>query len=222
MIEENRGGPAVRLTQFLVLVCSTVCVGAAAGLLLTLTGWFLHLSWLQGLISGAFFSTTCLMGFWAYLMLNFVASTALPKRVWRWAQWLLIAVVLYDLLVLRYQADAARRPGEAPHYAVYLIQGLWPLAAAAVTGWIKRRQSGSGSFLPAMFYVYVFTFLDGLLVIWPNQGAVVNQASAVLTVCNMYIVLVYGKLLEISRRRTAADRANATLPAPGAGQRQGT
>lgn len=209
----------MRLNQLLILLGSTVCVGAVMGWLLTLTGWFLHLSWLAGLISGAFFSTTCLMGFWAYLMLNFVATSALPRRVWRWAQWLLMGVVLYDLLVLRYQSDAARTPGHPPAYLPYLLQGLLPLVAAVITGWLKRRQSGRGSFLPAAFYVYVFTFVDGLLVIWPHQGAVVSQASAVLTLCNAYIMLVYGKLLEISRRRTAARAAaKATV---GSGRPQG-
>jgi KinB signaling pathway activation protein len=213
----------LRLNQFIFFVATTVCVGAIVGWAVTITGLFIHVSWLQGLISGAFFSTTCLMGFWAYLMLNFIAYITLPRRVWRWAQALLIGLALFDMLYLRYQDDVLRNPVSHPPYWVYLLQGLWPFVAAVAAAVWKRRMAGTGSFLPAVFFLYVFTVLDGLLVIWSRTGPIVNQATIVLMACNIYMLLIYGKLLEISARRSAAKHkagaSSGTGPASVSGTR---
>jgi KinB signaling pathway activation protein len=190
----------MRLHQFIFLVASTVLIGALAGLATSLTGLWMHLPWYAGMVSGAFFSTTSLMGFWAYLTLNFIARITLPRRVWRWAQVLVLALVIYDMLWGRYHLNSTVHADQHVDYWTYFVQGFWPLVVGLVGASLKRRQSGQGSFLPALFFLYVFTVIDSLPFIWlqygwSQSGPLVNQILIVMMACNLYITLIYGKLL---------------------------
>ncbi|QSO50516.1 KinB-signaling pathway activation protein [Alicyclobacillus curvatus] len=192
----------MRLNQFIFLIVSTVVLGAVAGIMTSVLGLWLHVPWFVGLVSGAFLATTSLMGFWAYLTLNFIAAMTLPRRVWRWTQGLILVLVLYDMLWWRYHIDTVRHPANHTALSAYLIQGLWPLAVAIVAAVVKRRLSGRGSFLPSVFYLYVFTIVDWLLVIRAESaGAIVNQTGLVMMVCNVYLLLIYGKLLSTEARQ---------------------
>lgn len=194
----------MRLNQFIFLIVSTVALGAVVGIGISLTGLWLHLPWFMGLISGAFLATTSLMGFWAYLTLNFIASVTLPRRVWRWAQALIVAVVLYDMLWWRYHIDATRHPVHHAALSTYLIQAIWPFIVAVIAGFVKRRMSGRGSLLPSIFYLYVFTIVDWLLVIRAESaGSLVNETGIIMMAVNVYILLIYGKLLSPEARQDA-------------------
>lgn len=185
----------MRLNRFIFLVASTVLLGALTGVATSVTGWWVHVYWYTGIIEGGFLATTCLMGFWAYLTLNFIARVTLPLRVWRWTQGLLIVLAMYDMLWLRYHNAVMQNPQHHTVWLTYLIEGLWPLLVALATAAIKVRLSGRGSYLPSVFFLYVFTVIDWLLVIWFYAGPVAEQTGLVMMVCNVYMLLVFGKLL---------------------------
>ena len=191
----------MRLNQFVFLIASTVVLGAIVGIGTALIGFGVHLPWFVALIEGAFLATTSLMGFWAYLTLNFIARTTLPQRFWRWAQILIVALVLYDMLWSRYHLDVARNPLHHTAFSIYLIQGLWPLVVAAIGAAVKLRLSGKGSFLPTLFYLYVFTIIDWLLVLKAHSNSMVNQTGLVMMVCNVYMILIFGFLLSPKEER---------------------
>lgn len=203
----------MRLNQFIFLLASTVVVGAVMGIFLSLAAVGVHVYWFTGLITGAFFATNSLMGFWAYLMLNFVAHITLPKRVWIWAQSLILLIVLYDMLWWRYHIDATNHPSNHASFWTFFIQGMWPLVVAVVGAYVKQRLSGRGSFLPAVFYLYVFTVVDWLLVIRSESGPIVNYSGIIMMACNVYLALVYGKLLSpMADRLPIASQTNASSP----------
>lgn len=186
----------MRLNQFIFFLASTVFLGALIGVVTVLSGMWINVQWFTGLIEGGFLATTSLMGFWAFLMLNFIARVTIPRRVWRWMQLLILVVVLYDMFWSRYHIDVARHPHQHPAYGIFFLQALWPLVVALIAAYFKRKLSGKGSFLPTVFYLYVFTVVDWLLVIrshW-NPG-IVNQTGIVMMACNVYMILIFGKLL---------------------------
>jgi KinB signaling pathway activation protein len=185
----------MRLNQFIFLLVSTVVLGAFMGILLSSAGLSVHIFWFTGLITGAFFATTSLMGFWAYLTLNFIARITLPRRVWRWAQALLLLIVLYDMLWWRYHLDATNHPAAHASFWTFFVQGMWPLVVAVIGAIAKQRISGRGNFLPALFYLYVFTVVDWLLVIRSESGPIVDYSGIVMMACNVYLALIFGKLL---------------------------
>lgn len=187
----------MRLNRFVFLLASTVFVGLIMGVITSATHIWVNVYWYTGLIEGGFLATTSLMGFWAYLTLNFVARITLPRRVWRWAQILILALVLYDMFWSRYQNDLVHHPGTS--YAPFFVQALWPFIAALIAAAFKRRMSGKGSYLPTVFFLYVFTVIDWLLVLWMHSDSIVNQTGIVMMVCNIYMVLIFGKLLTKTR-----------------------
>lgn len=196
----------MRLNQFIFLLASTVVLGAVMGILLSSAGYSVHIFWFTGLITGAFFATTSLMGFWAYLTLNFIARITLPRRVWRWAQTLILVIVLYDMLWWRYHLDATNHPTAHPSFWTFFVQGMWPLVVAVVGAIAKQRLSGRGNFLPALFYLYVFTVVDWLLVIRSESGPIVNYSGIVMMACNVYLALIFGKLLSpVSHESVGVD-----------------
>ena len=185
----------MRLNQFIFLLASTVILGAVVSVVTISTGLWLHLPWFVALISGAFLATTSLMGFWAFLTLNFVANITLPRRVWRWVQGVITLLVLYDMLWYRYRIDVLRHSHNHASAFTFVMQALWPLLVALVAAAFKRRLSGRGSYLPTVFYLYVFTVVDWLLVIKSQTGPIVNQTGIVMMACNVYMILIFGKLL---------------------------
>jgi KinB signaling pathway activation protein len=103
----------------------------------------------------------------------------------------------------RYHLNSAVHADQHVDYWTYFVQGFWPLVAGVVGASLKRRQSGRGSFLPALFFLYVFTVIDSLPFIWlqygwSQSGPLVNQILIVMMACNLYITLIYGKLLNSS------------------------
>jgi len=186
----------MRLNQLIFLIASTVILGCVVGVVTIATGIWIHLPWYGGLSTGGMLATTSLMGFWAYLTLNFIARVSLPRRVWRWAQILILALVLYDMLWNRYHIDFVRHPQHHASFITFFIQGIWPFLVALVAAYFKRRLSGPGSFLPTVFYLYVFTVVDWLLVIiGSHSGPIVNLTGIVMVACNVYMILIFGKLL---------------------------
>ncbi|MCL6548634.1 MAG: KinB-signaling pathway activation protein [Alicyclobacillus sp.] len=192
----------MRLDRFVFLLFSTVFLGALVGVATALSGLWIHVYWYTGLIEGGFLATTSLMGFWAFLTLNFIANMTLPRRVWRWAQMLLIGIVLYDMLWMRYSSEVAHHPLHHAPYSTFLAEGLWPFAVALVAAYFKRRLSGPGSYLPTVFFLYVFTVIDWLLVIWYYAGPIANATGVVMMACNVYLILIFGKLLTPRPART--------------------
>lgn len=201
----------MRLNQFIFFVASTMIVGTLVGVITSVLGLWVHVAWFTGLIEGGFLATNALMGFWAYLTLNFIARVTLPKRVWRWAQALVVLLVLYDMLWSRYHLDFARNPVHHAAFTTYFVQGIWPFAVALVAAYFKQRLSGKGSFLPTVFYLYVFTVVDWLLVLRAHSDSLVNQTGIIMVACNVYMILVFGKLLS-PRNTEAGENSTDTDP----------
>ncbi|QQE78496.1 KinB-signaling pathway activation protein [Alicyclobacillus sp. SO9] len=195
----------VRLNRFLFLLLSTVALGAVVGLI-TSTSGLIHMQWTNGLVEGAFMATTSLMGFWAYLTVNFLARATLSRQQWRWLQVIVLLFVAYDMFWWRYSIDKASHPIGHPSYTVFLVQALWPLLGALLAAFFKRQLSGPGSYLPTVFYLYVFMVIDWLLVIRQHwDPAIVNQTGIVMMACNIYMILIFGKLLTPRQTETASS-----------------
>lgn len=190
---------------------STVLFGMIVGGTLSVFGVLVHISWNNGLVEGGILATNCLMGFWAFLLLRFTISISLPARVWRWFQILVLTVVIYDMLFWRYDFASALNSQTSGGMITYVIQGLWPLAVAVIAGIIKLRKMGKGSFIPTVFFLYVFTILDWALVLKIHSSSIVNQTGVIMMVCNLYILFLYGKLLSKKADVTHVRDSRPTL-----------
>jgi KinB signaling pathway activation protein len=186
--------------RFLILVLSTVAIGLVCGYVTTLTGLLGQVRPFRGLITGGFVSATSLMGFWAYLTLNFIMRGFITFRAWLIIQVVLIVVVFVDMVVLRHDIS-----GPNDGYGAYLLFAAWPLAISAIVAWIKSKLSGWKSFIPALFYLYVFTVIEwipGLNI--SNELNMQIQMGFVLLACNTFLLLILGKII-VPAKKTRTD-----------------
>ncbi len=197
----------MKLDKFLFFLTSTVMLGSLLGLITGAFNILMNVSWYSGVIEGGVLGTNCLMGFWAFLMLNFTVSVSLPQRVWKWAQILVLSLVIYDMFYWRYHYAVLVSPANHQSLVSYTWQALVPLVVAILTGMVKQRLSGKGSFLPTLFFVYVFTALDSMLVLRLHASSVINQTGIIMLLCNVYMILIFGLLLKASNHESNSVQA---------------
>jgi KinB signaling pathway activation protein len=159
---------------------------------------FVRVPWYTTVIEGGLLATNSLMGFWAYLMLDYTAVLTLPRRVWRWSQALIIALVLYDMVYWRQHYAGVTHLGLQNHPISYIMQGLVPFVVALALAFVKGWMDGKSSFLPTLFYLYVITVLDWLLVLRLHSNGIIDQMGLIILLCNVYIIFIYGMLVKRS------------------------
>jgi KinB signaling pathway activation protein len=180
----------MNLRRFFALFFSTALVGLLLGLLTTLSGQF-GVRVVVGIIAGGFLSATCLMGFWAYLTLNFTMRSCLSFRLWVMIQGLLVAIVFYDLVYFRWVAA-----GETGSLLPYLLYALWPFGIALIGALAKAKVSGMRSFVPALFFLFVFTAIEWFIALKSGELLQTTQIGIILLGCNLYILMMYTRLLK--------------------------
>lgn len=182
-------------TLFWRLAGRTILIGVFMGLLLAVIGWPAKLIWYRGIMVGGSVSVEIgLMGFWAFLTLNFLVRTFLPLRVWIWFQGLLVLLTVLDIsyyfpaLIQDLPTGLSLPPGN------YLLFIILPLLFAGAVAWVKARRTTREAFVPALFFMYVFTGLEWILALFnAKQWGVAGFVWIVLFCCNTYLVLTLGQ-----------------------------
>lgn len=180
----------MNLRKFFTLFFSTALVGLILGGITTATGLF-NVSPVFGTLLGGFLSATTLMGFWAYLTLNFTMRSFISFRIWVIIQVFLVGLVIYDLIYFRWLSLAGGEDSIWP----YVGYALWPFAAALVASYFKGRLSGMRSFIPSVFFLYVFTALEWFVALKSGAVTQMTQVGIILLGCNVYILFMYTRLL---------------------------
>ncbi|WP_057915240.1 KinB-signaling pathway activation protein [Peribacillus muralis] len=157
--------------------------------------------WLFGV--GLIFSVISQAGFFAYLTIHrFGLGIFKSAYLWNAVQIVLILFVAFDLVYLRYLNF-----GSGEGISSYIMLALIVLAAAVCTAFFKMRQTNKQSFIPALFFMVVFTVLEWLPVLNSNEEGWLYFMLFPLLVCNAYQLLVLGKLIERSQKELAGKRA---------------
>ncbi|BCJ87297.1 KinB-signaling pathway activation protein [Effusibacillus dendaii] len=184
----------MNLKKFSFMVVTTVLVGILTGMLNAVTGLFANLELFFGFQAGGFVSATALMGFWAYLTLNFIVRGFLPVRFWRWLQVLVIVVVYIDFVYIRYITEGQNTGSIWP----YVWFATWPLLVSIIAAYFKVKQSGKDSFVPALFFMYVFTIVEWFVALKSGLTGLTIMIGTILLACNTYLLLILGPLLRRS------------------------
>ncbi|UOF91929.1 KinB-signaling pathway activation protein [Fodinisporobacter ferrooxydans] len=181
----------MNVKRLFLLILGAVSCGMLLGVVLASSGLFAHISTINGLITGGFVSATSLMGFWAYLTLNFIMR---GFRFWHALQVIVLAIVCIDVVVLRHDLQ-----GAMDSYAPYLWFAVWPLLIAGIAAGIKAKLAGARAFLPALFFMYVFTIVEwipGLQL--SGQLGMQTMVGIILLGCNSFLLLILGKIIKPS------------------------
>ena len=180
----------MNLKKFGALFLTTAVVGSLLGALTAASGFF-NVNVMFGMITGGFLSATAMTGFWGYLMLNFTMRSFVTFRSWTILQTLLIVFVYIGIVFSRYLSAG---DGQDSTW-LYIADATWPLVLAALFAYIKARMSGMRSFVPALFFLYVFTGLEWFIALKSGAALQIAMIGLVLVGTNAYILLMYTRLL---------------------------
>lgn len=143
-----------------------------------LTGTFL---WFAAL--GLLYSVISQMGFFAYLTVHQFGK-GFFGYFWKHAQIVIIAIVVFDLVYLRY--TRADEPGSLfPYIVVAAVLFLYSLAVA----YVKAKDTHPRAFLPAVFFMVVVTTLEWIPGLRTDDPATMMIMIVPLVACNTFQLL---------------------------------
>ncbi|NUU74104.1 KinB-signaling pathway activation protein [Paenibacillus xylanilyticus] len=202
----------MNLRKWFFLFWTALLIGAAGslvtGLIMMLvngektngmTDFLLYLLILFG--SGVMISVYSQMGFFAYLILNYMGKGVFPKRGWQIVQLVLTVLALLDVMFLRLFVGGGRERLSD------IVLGIIILAAAIVTAYVKVKQTHISAMVPTLFFMIAVTVVETIGVLRIDVNAATIFIVIPLLVCNAYQMLILHKLVDGSVEQTVSGRA---------------
>lgn len=146
---------------------------------------------LQMTLAGATISVLSQMGFFAYLIIKWIAVSLFRSAViWEWLQLLLVVVAVIDLAYLRYTYF-----GEGSGFGGYLILPLIMLAVGIVVSYWKVKLTSRGAFIPTLFVMTALTMIEAVPIFRENNITSLIFTLIPLMACNAWQILILHKIL---------------------------
>lgn len=195
------GVSRLNLKRWLYLFWTTLVVGAAGslivGLLLQWTStvelkgtadFLVNVGILLGV--GIMVSVYSQMGFFAYMMVNYMGTGVFSRRTWLYVQIVLTALALLELMFFRTFVGGESR-GTSD-----MVLGLILLAIAVAVAYFKARMTNATAWVPTLFFMIAVTIVEtvGVLKIGVDQATV--WIAAPLIACNAYQILILHRILQ--------------------------
>lgn len=150
------------------------------------SGWLSYtlMMALIGLTFGAFSH----MGFFAYLMLNYIARSIF-KRPYSWVaiQGFITLFVLVEIAYWTYNTNF-------PDYTYWAIP-LGLTISSILVGWRKVSQTTSGAWLPTLFFMVAITVMESIPVFRTADISSLLYQMIPLFICNAYQIMQLHKIL---------------------------
>ncbi|MCA1296233.1 KinB-signaling pathway activation protein [Paenibacillus sp. alder61] len=191
----------MNLKRWLYLFWTTLVVGAAGslivGLLLQWTStvelkgtadFLVNVGILLGV--GIMVSVYSQMGFFAYMMVNYMGNGVFSRRTWLYVQIVLTALALLELMFFRAFVGGESRG------ASDMVLGLILLVIAVGVAFLKARMTNATAWVPTLFFMIAVTIVEtvGVLKIGVDQATA--WIAAPLIACNAYQILILHRILQ--------------------------
>ncbi|WEK53773.1 MAG: KinB-signaling pathway activation protein [Candidatus Cohnella colombiensis] len=190
----------MNLRKWMKLFLMSIMIGALAsavtGIVMMLTdqefqvtgtsGWLFNIAMMAliGLTFGAFSH----MGFFAYLMLNYIARSII-KRPYIWLS-LQAFVAVFALAEIGYWTFES----EFPTY-VYWAVPLVLLVVSTLVAWRKTSETSSGAWIPTLFFLIVVTTVESVPAFRTGSISSLIFQMVPLFVCNAYQIMQLHRIL---------------------------
>ncbi|CAM3086413.1 KinB-signaling pathway activation protein [Paenibacillus sediminis] len=192
----------MNLKRWFYLFWTTLLVGAVASLITgVILKWTEQGTQLKGfadvimlgvllLGSGIMVSIYSQMGFFAYLMMNYMAVGVFSKRVWQYIQLGLAALALLELMFFRIFVG-----GQTDRLSD-IVLGIVILLTAVIVAYYKVKGTNASAFIPTLFFMITGTIVEviGVLSIGVNNATVFIVIP--LLACNAYQILLLHRILQ--------------------------
>ncbi|BBI35995.1 KinB-signaling pathway activation protein [Cohnella abietis] len=150
------------------------------------SGWasYILMMALIGMTFGAFSH----MGFFAYMMLNYIARSIF-KRPYSWVaiQGIIALFVLFEIAYWTYDTNF-------PTHMFWALP-LALLALSLLVGWLKVSQTSSGALVPTIFFLVSITVMESVPVFKTGDFSSLLYQLTPLFICNAYQIMQLHKIL---------------------------
>ncbi|RUT27895.1 KinB signaling pathway activation protein [Paenibacillus zeisoli] len=193
----------MNLKRWLYLFWTTLALGAGcaliAGEILKLsqgTGFkntadfFIYMGILIGV--GIMVSVYSQMGFFAYLMMNYMGTGVFSRRTWQYIQLVLTALALLELMFFRIFVS-----GESGDNRDITL-GLIILLVAAAVSYFKVKATNPNAWIPTLFFMIAGTIVEMVGVLKIQVNFATTLILVPLIACNAYQILLLHKLVKKS------------------------
>lgn len=150
--------------------------------------------------SGVMISVYSQMGFFAYLILNYMGKGVFPKRGWQIVQLVLTVLALLDVMFLRLFVGGGRERLSD------IVLGIIILAAAIVTAYVKVKKTHISAMVPTLFFMIAVTVVETIGVLRIDVNAATIFIVVPLLACNAYQMLILHKLVDGSAEQVVSGR----------------
>lgn len=161
-------------------------------------GWLYNL--LMMALSGLTFGAFAHMGFFAYLMLNYIARSIF-KRPYLWValQGFIAFFVLAEIAYWTYDTNFP----SSTYWAVPAIL----LAVSLVIAWRKVNETTPGAWIPTLFFMIAVTVLEAIPTFRTGSISSLIFQMVPLLVCNAYQIMQLHRILGSTRTPNVAVKA---------------
>jgi KinB signaling pathway activation protein len=175
-------------------------LGVVAGLYLQLTDQDVSFLGLPAIgfnianmaLGGAMISVLSQMGFFAYLIVRYIAMGIIrSKTLWDLLQLAIVIVALFDLAYLRY----INFPGNVS-FLSYSFLPLILLVISLGTAYWKMKLTNKSGFIPTLFFMAAVTVMEGVPAFKLNNSASNLFMLLPLIGCNAWQILILPRVLQ--------------------------
>ena len=151
--------------------------------------------------SGVMISVYSQMGFFAYLILNYMGKGVFPKRSWQIVQIVLTVLALLDVMFLRLFVGGDRERMSD------IVLVIIILAAAIVTAYVKVKLTHLSALVPTLFFMIAVTIVETIGVLRIDVNAATIFIVVPLLLCNAYQMLILHRLVDVSAKPSVSGNA---------------
>lgn len=129
------------------------------------------------------------LGFFAYLILNYMGNGVFPQKVWKYIQLVLSVLALLELIFLRTVVGGER------NVMSDLILGIFILLAAIIVSYFKVKSTNISALIPTLFFMTAISIVEiiGVLRIGVDSATVFIVVP--LIACNAFQILMLHRIL---------------------------
>ncbi|WP_256762370.1 KinB-signaling pathway activation protein [Cohnella sp. WQ 127256] len=150
------------------------------------SGWLSYI--LMMALIGMTFGAFAHMGFFAYLMLNYIARSIF-KRPYSWVA-IQGFIALFVLVEIGYWTYDTNFPD-----AMFWLLPLALIFVSTLVAWMKVRQTSSGAWIPTIFFLIAITVMESIPVFKLGDISSLLYQLIPIFVCNAYQIMQLHKIL---------------------------
>lgn len=139
---------------------------------------------------GVLVSVYSQLGFFAYLILNYMGTGVFRRKVWKYIQLVLAVLALLELIFLRTFVGGER------NVVSDLILGIVILLTAIVVAHFKVRSTNSSAWIPTFFFMTAITIVETVGVLRIGVDSATVFIVVPLIACNAFQILMLHRILK--------------------------